>query len=183
MIISKSNSNGIDGQIKKIQTWLEKELVTTDDHLNSVNKWGATTEVDIYGRLEVKLNKAENEVLAWTDGKESPEVFPNDRKTATLGFRVMANDQTDGSYFLSNIDLICTANLNKVTGGTDRNDQQVMFDLMRALKRCIYIDTIGSDIKKGSAEVFSGLDQERVKHEDMHPNFIFAINLNIGYHA
>lgn len=162
MIYAPTTPEGIDKVIYDIQTVLESKLSWTDKH--------------IYGRIKrTTKNDSFVPTLNYSENKEYPEVFINDKKKNEVGFYVKDRDYSDWMH-RSNVDIIFTVDLSSI----GKYDEYVISNTEKILVKSGLIKEFGR-IKEGIDNVFADFNTERIKYRDMYPFHVFSFETVIYY--
>lgn len=161
---SKTNPVGLDKSLLKIQ--------------NKINDIG-WDDIDVYGHLYV-INKGDRKFAgAYIGNGEYLDVLLNDKKNAVFGFFV--DDNRSGlSMIKTPVNLICSCNLHKLFGSSERSDEEALLAVHKIVKRITLIDN-ETGIKTGFDNVFSNLTQNTKYNRDIQPWFNFSISFDIIY--
>lgn len=183
MIIAKTNTYGLDKEIKKLQTFINGRLSSEQEWGDSSIGWEGT--VNIYGLLQ-KTERENGTILeAWTgtdtNKKEYTQVFINDNITASIGFVEVGTRSIIGVKSTT-IDCIVSMLLNKAyPNEAERQDEYAIMKFERVLNE--YNGNIElTELRKGINDVFSGYYTGNIKHRDMHPWLVFSLRMNIEYY-
>lgn len=164
MIYAKEQPIGIDKQIYRFQ-----------QKISSIG-WD---NMAVYGKLYVTKRKNEKIAEAYIGNGEYKEVFIDDRHSAVFGF--IPSDTRNGISFVnSDVKLICSVNLNKISNTSERKDEEAMLTVISVISPLLRSDN-EKLILTGIEDVFSEISINRIKHLDMHPWFNFAFTFNIQY--
>lgn len=162
MIIAPTNKYGIDIMIYDIQTILDSSL-----------GWDDT---NIYGRVKRVLhNDSYIPAYNYSENKETPEVFINDKVNGSIGFYVKSRDYSDWMHS-ANVDIIFTLDLSKLS----ITDEYAISYAEKKLRKTNLIKDFGA-IKEGVDKVFSDFNTDRIKYRDMYPFCVFSFETIIYY--
>ena len=172
-VFAKDTVYGLETVIKDCQEFL-------DDNLSDY--WEG--DLEIFGIVD-RLQKDDNTFVpeAWIGSglanKGYSEVFVNDRVAASIGFVV--GERALIPYKTANIDVIFTIRIDRIyPDSTTRDKERVLLQAEKLLETFGNIIQV-NDIKEGIVEVFTGFDTERIKNRDMHPWYVFSLNVDIQY--
>ena len=162
MIIIPRYNIGIDSEILRIQKIL--------DNLDYDN-------IFIYGRLNKTISAKGDDILeTYTQNGEYKDVFINDIIGGSVGFYVI-NREFEQNW-KATTDIIFTIDLEKASDKVGRYDEVLLREAINLLQENgIKVNSI----KNGVDDVFSDFTTEVYKHRDMHPFFVFSINIDIYY--
>ena len=171
-VFAKNTTYGLETSVKELQDYLDEELA---------NYWSG--ELEVYGlvrKLEKDGNIYPETYLGLGAGqKEYGEIFINDKVAGTIGFLVQ--DRELFPFRQANIDVIFTLRIDRIyPNSTTRDIEKVLLEAEKVIENYVAIDNI-LDIKTGISEVFSDFDTSFIKHRDMHPWFVFSLNIEIPY--
>jgi len=166
-VIAKITAYGLDKIIKLIQTNIDNKL-----------RWLDT--VNIYGKVQRTEKEEGFYPEVWSSENEYKEIFIDDNVGAIIGFYVKSPRTIDGYYKDVEVDVICTCDLKKIFGNTNRDDERAFNELFDILASTTYVDSLNS-MKEGIENVFTDFDTSLIKYRDMQPFYVFSININIRY--
>jgi len=164
---------GEDVTVQKVQNYLYGKLATA-------GLWSGT--ITGYGRAY--KNKTEDaEKLEWYNATESDyqDVYYDDNSDAVFFFLMGdSDDSEDGYVFKSAAKIVFMVDLSKIITGSERMDAKAhldVMDILRDLRGKVNI----TGIEKGIEQVFSGIDTEGIKFNDIQPTHCFAIKVDLFY--
>lgn len=163
-VYAKENPVGLDKKLYKLQL--------------KINEIG-WDNIDVYGKFYINERNEQNIAEAYVGNGEYREVLVDDRKTAVFGFFV-GETRTGLNMIKTPVELVCSVNLSKIGIPTDRNDEEVMLQVLKIVKYHTLIDN-EREIKTGLSNVFSRISTEQFRFRDMQPYFNFSIGFDIVY--
>jgi len=175
-VFAKNINYGLETRINEIQVYLNSELSKF---------WSG--DFNIYGLMHPLVKTVDNKKIIVPEvyvgngvqNKEYSEIVINDKVAATIGFIIQ--ERTPIPYMAANIDIVFTLQMPLIyPASTTRDTEKALLEAKKIIERWGGIYEI-QDIKEGIENVFSGFDTERIKHRDMHPWYVFSLNINIEY--
>lgn len=163
---------GIDAAINKIQVSLYEALT---------DRWNGN--ITGYGKA-YKNNYKESTKLEWYNAsdKDYQDVYYDDNSDATFFFiDEETNSSDDEIVFTSDVKCVFMVNLPKIITDDGRQDSQAQRDAVEALRDVsTQFKVVG--IEKGFNTVFSGIETEKIKFNDIHPLHCFAVLMELNYY-
>jgi len=169
IIHSKPTNYGLDRYILQVQSAISKNL-----------KWDGVN--DIFGKIQ-PLMKGDRVVpsVYKNNSEYTADVFTNDTVTSTIAFLVK-NRVIDETWRRNEVDVIVSVNLEKAFQNKLREDERAFNDIFWILRHSNFIVEENS-IKEGNKNVWQNFHYEEIKHNDMHPFYVFSIGARIDYQA
>lgn len=177
-VFAKATTYGLESKVKELQEYLDAKLF-------GGNIWSGDSE--IYGVMNPLRKDLETGTITvpeaykgtGANNKEYSEVFINDKVAVTIGFLVL--DRSLLPYRSANIDIVFTILLPKIyPTSTTRDREKALLEAEKALENYGGIQSV-LDVKEGVEDVFSDFDTERIKYRDMHPWYVFSLNIDLTY--
>jgi hypothetical protein len=175
-VFAKNTTYGLETRVKELQEHLDSNLP---------NFWSG--ELEIYGILFPKIKQSNGADIVVPEAYigtginkgEYSEVLINDNVAASIGFIVQ--ERTTTPYRAANIDVVFTIQIpNIYPNDTERHQEKAMLEAEKIIESWGGVAEV-QDLKEGVEEVFSGFDTQRIKHRDMHPWHVFALNIDVQY--
>ena len=162
-VYSKTTPIGIDKKLYWIQNLIE------------AIGW---TNIGVYGKLYINEKNGKKIAEAYTGNGEYSEVFVDDRLNAVFGF-IVSSPRDGATVYRAKVKLICSVNLTKIYGATERSDEEAIQAVLNAIHEQIHTN---NDIAiYDRDDVFSDIDASRFKFRNMQPWYNFAIEFNLNY--
>lgn len=171
-VFTKDTTYGLETRIKELQEYLNSKLPAF---------WSG--DLEIYG-IAFPLQKRDSIVLEAYKGDgakktEYKEIFINDKIAATIGFIVQ--ERSTIPYRSANVDVVFTLLIPSIyPDDTERNQEKALLQAEKIIESWGGIGQV-EGVKEGVLDVFSGFDTEKIKYRDMHPWYVFSLNINIEY--
>ena len=137
------------------------------------------SDIGVYGKVYINQKDGLNVAQAYSGDGEYKEIFIDDRLNAVFGF-IPSGTRTGFTVFRNKVRLICSVNLTKIYGASERNDEEAI----KAVLDAIYEQVSNKAelvVYTDKDDVFRDLSLDRFKHRNMQPWFNFAIEFNINY--
>lgn len=172
-VFAKDITYGLETRVKEFQEYLNTKLA---------NYWSG--ELEIFGLVKPKLKDdiivPEAYKGTGIGEKEYTEVFINDKVTASVGF--ILQDRSTLPDRKANIDIAFTLRIDRIyPNSTTRDIEKALLEAEKIIEGFFAVDNV-LDIKEGITDVFAGFDTERIKHRDMHPWYVFSLNVDLPYY-
>lgn len=185
-VFAKNTTYGLEDKVKELQEYLNTKI--PDYWAIDIDGNKHQEELAVYGIVR-KLIKQDDDQADITipeaykgtgaNQTEYKQFFVDDKVAATVGFLVL--DRSLEPYRLANIDVIFTLRIDKVyPTSTTRDIEKTLLEAEKILEDFGGVDSV-NDIKEGIEEVFSDFYTGGIKHRDMHPWYVFSLNIDLYY--
>lgn len=164
---------GLDARIQKIQVALYSYLD---------QRWSGT--LTGYGKAYLNETKKGGKKLEWYNASENDyqDVYFDDNSDATFFFIEGESDASeDEIVFVSNVKCVFMVNLPKILSDGGRQDAQAQRDAVEAL-RSISREFQITGLEKNIDTVFSGVDVDKIKFNNIQPLHCFAVLMTLNYY-
>lgn len=169
-LIQKTSPVGIDITIDRLQVLLFDVLT-----------WKNVTKgYESFHRVYKNETNDGKEPEAFISGIDYNEVFTKDKFSAT-SFFLIGDNRPVNDWIETDVDIIFQLNLDELYPNiTHRADEEAHADVYNALNNNPYNADI-TNITKGIANVYSDLNIDQVKFDDMSPCHVFKITLKVNH--
>jgi hypothetical protein len=180
-VFAKNTTYGLETRVKEFQDYLNVEL--PQYWAKESDGTQHPEEIYIYGLVRKLLrdDSVYPEVYKGTGvkQKEYKELFIDDKVAASVGFLVL--DRNPFQNHQANVDIIFTLRIDKIyPDSTTRDIEKALLEAEKVVERSTWVSNV-LDIKEGIEDVFSDFETEPIKHRDMHPWYVFSLNVDLFY--
>jgi hypothetical protein len=181
MLITRTNKQGIDKAIGKLQTWLHNHLTLT---------WELETDDPLYKCYpRIYRNLTDSGYIPETKLTDNASGYSEvlwDDKLKALSFFGASQQLDMDAQATQEVHIIFFVNLTSLKPGNERRDEEVRLDVFKTLEQHMY----GFNLKRmitGARNVLKEYDGSRILDKDfqykvdMHPYHCFRFDMELIY--